>query len=76
MFIFVCGCVCVCFLCITCEKYYKPIIAQYYVADCLRLALLDFWTDWPYEYALGMELVPMKETHCKLQGGDGAPIGL
>ena len=41
-FIFVRGCVFVCFLCITCEKYYKPIIVQYYVADCLRLALLDF----------------------------------
>ena len=35
-------CVCVYYLC---EKYYKPITAQYYIADCVswvpRLTLLD-----------------------------------
>lgn len=74
--LFVCVYICLLFVYYLCEKYYKPIIVQYYVADCLRLTLLDLWTDWTYEYALGMELVPMKGTHCKLQGGDGAPIGL
>ena len=41
-----------------CEKYYKPITVQYYIADCVswipRLTLLDF-----YKRALGTELVCM-----------------
>ena len=36
---------CLLFMCYLCEKYYKPISVQYYVADCVtwgpRLALLD-----------------------------------
>ena len=58
MFIF-----CVCFLCIyyLCEKYYKPIIVQYCIDDCVswvfRLTLSDLRTNWTYEYALGTELI-------------------
>ena len=46
---------CICFLCsyYLCEKYYKPIIVQYYIVDCVswvpRLTLLDLWTNWNYE---------------------------
>ena len=46
-----------------CEKYYKPITVQYYIADCVswvpRLTLLDLRTNWTYERALGTELVGM-----------------
>ena len=39
---------CVCFSCIICEKYYKPITAQYYLASCVSwvptLTLLDLRT--------------------------------
>ena len=46
-----------------CEKYYKPITAQYYIANCVRwvprLTLLDLGTNWTYEHALGMEFVCM-----------------
>ena len=46
-----------------CEKYYKPITVEYYIADCVswvpRLILLDLRTNWTYEHALGMELVRM-----------------
>ena len=46
-----------------CEKYYKPIEVQYYIADCVcwvpRLTLLDLWTNWTYERALGMQQVHM-----------------
>ena len=35
-----------------CEKYYKPIALQYYIADCVnsvpRLTQLDLQTDWTY----------------------------
>ena len=38
-------CVCLLFTYYLCEKYYKPITVQYYVADCIRwvprLTLLD-----------------------------------
>ena len=38
------------------EKYYKPIIVQYYIANCVSgvpsLTLLDLWTNWTYEHAL------------------------
>ena len=46
-----------------CENYYKPIIVQYYIGDCVswvpRLNLLDLRTDWTYEYTFEMELVSM-----------------
>ena len=52
-----------------CEKYYKPIAVQYYIADCVswvpRPTLLDLRTNWTYEQtglnecALGTELVHM-----------------
>ena len=46
-----------------CEKYYKPITVQYYIADCViwvpRLTLLDLQTNWTYECALGTEFVCM-----------------
>ena len=39
-----------------CEKYYKPITVQYYIADCVswipRLTLLDLQTNWTDERAL------------------------
>ena len=44
-----------------CEKYYKPITVQYYIADCVswvpRLTLLDLLTNWTYARTLGMELI-------------------
>ena len=44
-----------------CEKYYKPVTVQYYIADYVRcvprLTLLDLRTNWTYEHALGAELV-------------------
>ena len=46
-----------------CEKYFKPITVQYYIADCVswvpRLTLLDLKTNWTHERALRMELVRM-----------------
>ena len=43
-----------------CEKYYKPITVQYYIADCVswvpRLTLLDLRTNWTFERTLGTEL--------------------
>ena len=39
--LFVCVYICLLFVYYLCEKYYRPIIVQYYVADCLRLTLLD-----------------------------------
>ena len=60
MFIF---CICLFFMYFLCEKYYKPITVQYYIADCVswvpRLTLLDLQTNWTYEHALKMELVHM-----------------
>ena len=57
MFIF-----CVCFfLYYLCRKNYKPIIVQYYIANCiswvLELTLLDLPIKWACKHALGMELV-------------------
>ena len=38
-----------------CEKYYKPITVQYYIANCaswvLRLTLMDLQTNWTYRHA-------------------------
>ena len=52
-------------------KYYKSTIVQYYIADCVncvlrltRLTLLDVWTNWLYEQALGMELIHMQGSYC------------
>ena len=46
-----------------CEKYYKHITVQYYIADCIswvpRLTLLDLRTHWTYERILRRERVPM-----------------
>ena len=54
---------CLFFMYYLCEKYYKPITVQYYIADCVnwvhRLTLLDLGTNWTYECALGTELVHM-----------------
>ena len=42
-----------------CEKYYKPITVQYYIACCVSwvpgLTLLDLQTNWTYECADGMK---------------------
>ena len=39
-----------------CEKYYKPITVQYYIADCVSwvpsLTLLDLQTNWTYGHTL------------------------
>ena len=46
-----------------CEKYYKLITVQFYIADCVswepRLTLLDLQTNWTYKRALRTELVRM-----------------
>ena len=51
-----------------CEKYDKPITAQYYIADCVswvpRLTLLDLGTNWTCEHTLGMGLVCTEGSHC------------
>ena len=50
-----------------CEKYDKPITAQYYVADCVSWVpspLLDLGTNWTFEQALGMGLVRTEGSHC------------
>ena len=55
--------VCLFFMYYLCEKYYKPITVQYYIADCVSrvppLTLLDLRTHWTYKCALRMELVHM-----------------
>ena len=44
-----------------CEKYYKVITVQYYIADCVgwvpRLTLLDLLSNWIYKCARGAEHV-------------------
>ena len=51
-----------------CEKYYKPITVEYYIADCIswvpRLTLSDLRTKWTYRHALGTELICMWGTYC------------
>ena len=46
-----------------CEKHYKHITVQYYIAHCVswvpRLTLLDLQTNWTYECTLRTELIPM-----------------
>ena len=43
-----------------CEKYYKPITVQHYIADCVswvpRLTWLDLRRNWTYAPALRMDL--------------------
>ena len=57
MFIF---CVCLFLVYYLCEKYYKPITVQYYIADCVswvpKLNELDLQTNWTYERVLRTEL--------------------
>ena len=60
-------CFCVCLLMYNlCEKYYKPITAQYYIGNCgswvHRLTLLSFQANWTCECTLGMELICMYRT--------------
>ena len=56
-------CVCLFFMYYLCEKYYKPIIVQFYIADLVswvpRLTLLDLGTNWTYERTLGKKLICM-----------------
>ena len=51
-----------------CEKYYKPITVQYYIANCVSwvpsLTLLDLQTNWTYERTLGMKLARMWGLNC------------
>ena len=55
---------CVFFLCITCVKWIINLL-QYstVIVNCVswvpRLTLLDVWTDWTYQHALGRELIPV-----------------
>ena len=53
-----------------CEKYYKPIIVQYYIVDCVSwvpgLTLSDLWTNWTYTFTLRMELICMLGIYCIL----------
>ena len=61
--IFFIFCVCLLFMYYLCEKYYKPITVQYYIADCVswvpRLTLLDLGTNRTYRCTLGTELICM-----------------
>ena len=54
---------CLFFMYYSCEKYYKPITVQHYIADFVswvrRLTLLDLRTNWTYESTLRMEPVRM-----------------
>ena len=49
-----------------CEKYYKPITVQYYIANCVswvpRLTLLDLRKNWTY--TLRTDLVRRQGTYC------------
>ena len=55
MFIF---CVCLFFMYFLCEKYYRPITVQYYIADCVGwVPRLRFEQIGLNEHALGRELV-------------------
>ena len=64
-----------------CEKYYKPIIVQYHIANCIswlrRLTSLDLRTNWTYECILGKIFIHMqgltikKELHSRMQPHGG-----
>ena len=59
----------VCFLMYyLCEKHYRPIIVQYYMADCIswvpRLALLGL-SNWTHESALWTELTHVADLYCR-----------
>ena len=47
-----------------CEKYYKPIIVQHYIADHISWVpnMLDLLINWIYEHTLRIELVRMQGT--------------
>ena len=66
LFIFLC----LFFMYYLCEKYYKPITVQYYIASCVswvpRLTLLDLRTNWTYKRTLGTGLIHMSGTCCSL----------
>ena len=51
-----------------CEKYYKPMTVEYYIADCIswvpRLTLSDLQTEWTYRCTLGTELIRMWGIYC------------
>ena len=53
-----------------CEKYYKSIIIQYYIVNCVswvpRLTLLDLWKNWTYKHFIGMQLFYMEGTYCTI----------
>ena len=53
--------VCLFFMYYLCEKYYKLITVQYYIANCVswvpRLTLLDLRINWTYVRTFGTELV-------------------
>ena len=59
---------CLFFMYYLCEKYYKPITVQYYIANCVywvpRLTLLDLRTNWTYKCTLRMELICMQGSYC------------
>ena len=61
---------CLFFMYDLCEKYYKPIIVQYYIVDCVSwvpgLTLSDLWTNWTYTFTLRMELICMLGIYCIL----------
>ena len=61
-------CVCLFFMYYLCEKYYKSIAVQHYIANCVswepRLTLLYLWTNWAYEHTLRMKLVHWYGTCC------------
>ena len=52
-------CVCLFFMYYLREKYYKPVIVEYYIADCVswvpRLTLLDLQTNWTLMNALSKQ---------------------
>ena len=49
------------FMCYLCEKYYKPLKVQHYVANCVSwvpwLTLSNLQTNWSYKQALRRELI-------------------
>ena len=62
-----------------CEKYYKPITVQYYIADCVswvsRLTLLDLQTNWTYKGTLRTECVHKEGTYYTMLNKSGYRAG-
>ena len=47
-----------------CEKYYKLITVQYYIADCVSwVPRLTLWTNWTYGRSPVMEVICMSGTY-------------